>query len=654
MRRATSCAKFAAAAILLGIALAADPLMAQDADQDGLSDALEKRLGSDPNFAEELEVINDDPLAGTVPDLPARYDIMTVRMANVAKGRWLWAIEFAEPYEYENAWLLLYLDTDNDSETGRVQHGNDVYLVCGEQGILGIAYAPDGTRASGPGARAAMENGVLYLCVDMEINQVNGRSWFQMSMLSETSNKTMDRLTSTLVVGPGDSERPLTRDTGTVRGSVADVYDKPVAGARIRAILIPEKGTVDPFSPALDLQTDADGSFEAELAPGRYWVLVTKQHLAPGRTAYGDRYWDVAAGVTSDELQITLRQGGRANGEVVRGTDGTPVPGARILVDGGQTAVADGEGRFTVEGVSEGEHTLMAVAEGLAGETDGVFVKPGEDVGVTVTLEPCYNVRGIVTDEQGKPVAGAQVQIERPYDRGIFRFTGLAYTDENGVFALRHLTSAEQPETLLVRHCDFAVQSAPLPGPPAEGDTAALWIVLNRGYGIDGQVLTTEGRPVAGALVSRGGRAGFDAAGAVKTDQRGLFHMDKLTSDEEVVLQVEARGYAAAAKRVKPGREEPLPHVSFQLEPGHAARGRVVDAEGNPVVAAAIQAYMPGPDGGPAVAVGHFLRTGANGDFYYPGLPAEGATLGVYAGRQGAGQRFPLKTDEDNLIVLQE
>ena len=231
--------------------------------------------------------------------------------------------------------------------------------------------------------------------------------------------------------------------------------------------------------------------------------------------------------------------------------------------------------------------------------------------------------------------------------------TGLAYTDENGVFALRHLTSAEQPETLLVRHRDFAVQSAPLPGPPAEGDTAALWIVLNRGYGIDGQVLTTEGRPVAGALVSRGGRAGFDAAGAVKTDQRGVFRMDKFTSDEEVVLQVEARGYAGSAKRVKPGRGEPLPRVSFQLEPGHAARGRGVDAEGNPVVAAAIQAYIPGPDGAD-VAVGHFLRTGANGDFYYPGLPPEGATLGVHAGRQGAGQRFPLNMDDDNLIVLQE
>jgi len=54
---------------------------------------------------------------------PARYDIKAVRFGNVAKGRWLWAIEFAAPYSFDNASSILYVDADDNPKTGRRRIG---------------------------------------------------------------------------------------------------------------------------------------------------------------------------------------------------------------------------------------------------------------------------------------------------------------------------------------------------------------------------------------------------------------------------------------------------------------------------------------------------------------------------------------------------
>ena len=625
-----------------------------DTDGDGISDAVERRLGSDPSFPEEFEAVAESPLGEVVPGRPGRFDMGTLWLANVAKGRWLFAVEFAEPFTFENCYMLIYIDSDNDPKTGRVGHGCDFYWIASEHGGSGVRYTPDGDRAGASDPRVVIENGVLYFCGEMDLNQENGRSKFRMQIALETREpgKKQDYIAYTPMEGPGDSERVLAGGMSTVEGTVVDADDNPVAGARVRAILMSGKAATELFSPALDLQTDENGHFEGELAPGRYWPTVTKGSLTSAQAGYGVRTWSLAAGIPKDEVKIVLNQGGTVQGTTVRGADESPVPGAKIVLDGGQSATADAQGRFRIEGAAAGEGNLRAIAEGLACDGRQYFVQAGEEAQVTVKLEPAYTVRGTITDEQGKPVAEARVSITGRQDRGILRYAQSTHSDEAGVFVWPGLTSSRQREAFYVAHRDFAGQSVPLPAPPAEGATATIEIVLDMGYAIQGLVLTPDGEPAAGAMARRGGHGGFDAAGAVKTDDQGRFRIEKLSSEDETVVLMEFEGYAPAAQRIKPGRGEELPTVTFQLEEGHTATGRVVDAEGNPIAAAALQAHISAGEWG-RIEVGHFRRSGDDGTFAYPDLPVEGVTMEVHAPGFGRVSAVPLKMDEDNVIVMQ-
>ena len=159
------------------------PLAAQqDADSDGLPDAVEEQLATDPGFAEPLRTIG----AFTRPDGPkAPMQFAQIEFGNVGQHRWLWAIHFQKPYSFANASLIIYLDADNDAKTGRKDMGCE-YMFSHNQGQGGVqAFAPNGSDIAGPTPRVALHNGVLYMCVDCPIKQENGKSLLRYTILSE-------------------------------------------------------------------------------------------------------------------------------------------------------------------------------------------------------------------------------------------------------------------------------------------------------------------------------------------------------------------------------------------------------------------------------------------------------------------------------------
>ena len=178
----------------------------QDTDGDGRPDDVEERLGTHKTVAEVLETIAAFP--ATVAEQPER-DVVRVDFGSVAKDRWLWAIHFAKAYTFDNSTLIVYLDADNDSATGRSGMGCEVMLAHnrGAPGVTG--FAPDGANASAPTPRVALVDGVLYLCHDGEIKQSEGRSAFRFTMLSETwrPRKGVDGTGWRSVTGPPGSDR---------------------------------------------------------------------------------------------------------------------------------------------------------------------------------------------------------------------------------------------------------------------------------------------------------------------------------------------------------------------------------------------------------------------------------------------------------------
>ncbi len=196
-------------AIVSVIIVAGGLCYAQDTDGDGLSDAVEKQLLTDPEFAEALEVVAELPTYEPTPERPARYDLTRVRFGNVAQGRWLWAIEFAEPYSYDNAGLILYVDTDNDPTTGREGMGCEVTYGHSGGSPSQMFYLPEDRRPDFPPPRVALEDGVLYICADLPLNQQDGRSVYRASILSEQREPHESRDSSGWfdAEGPGDSDR---------------------------------------------------------------------------------------------------------------------------------------------------------------------------------------------------------------------------------------------------------------------------------------------------------------------------------------------------------------------------------------------------------------------------------------------------------------
>jgi len=115
-------------------------------------------------------------------------------------------------------------------------------------------------------------------------------------------------------------------------------------------------------------------------------------------------------------------------------------------------ASTDGEGRFTLEGLTAGEHRLRVTHEGRAmPATVPVTLAVGANV-VDLDLEST-GVRGMVRDQDGHPIAKARVRAEAVRDGGGIRFgmewagqgaprgPGTVETDAEGRYHLRGVAS---------------------------------------------------------------------------------------------------------------------------------------------------------------------------------------------------------------------
>jgi hypothetical protein len=212
-----------------------------------------------------------------------------------------------------------------------------------------------------------------------------------------------------------------------------------------------------------------------------------------------------------------------------------------------------------------------------------------------VFLTPALALDGLVVDEEGTPVAGAEVQLLGAGGRSALLPIATRFaTDAAGRFRV----AAPQGSTLQARKAGFYPGHARVDADAVVN--GRVRILLGAAWAgpepaqeaLGGQVLSTAGQPVPGALVearrTHGWAYGGTAVGQAVTGADGRFRFADLDRSPHQ-LSAQAEGFSTGlVARVLPGGRD----VSVVLSPGGRLRGCVTaEGTGTPVAPFTVLVY---------------------------------------------------------------
>jgi protocatechuate 3,4-dioxygenase beta subunit len=386
--------------------------------------------------------------------------------------------------------------------------------------------------------------------------------------------------------------------------------------------------------------TGLDGRFAAHpVTPGRIRALV--RH--PGYVATASESVSVAPGGEAS-VRVVLRPGGSLEGRV-RDERGYPMDGVRVDVVAlagtlQKTTLTARDGSFAFGSLPS------EVVIGLARPDDftrfvvrrRLTIREGERTQVELALPaPRPEVRVVVCDGRGRPIAGAQVTLLSLDPDSALRKT--LFTDSTGSIAVADARGLE----LLV-----TAEAAPLPRTTRTVARApeSIELVLEPGVMVTGRVTTVRGRHgVQGASVTvvfAGERR------QATTDRDGIYRIPGIPPGpvQVVVTHSEFAAREIEAKVERTGREDrPLELPSVDLEAGGNVEGEVVDEQGRPVPGARVAvgvapAYLP-----LGVAPSGMAMTDAGGRFRLNNLNPGNVDLSAVAGAVGRGSSRGVRID---------
>lgn len=298
---------------------------------------------------------------------------------------------------------------------------------------------------------------------------------------------------------------------------------------------------------------------------------------------------------------------------LARRSDGTPEAFAEFRVlrqrpDSVETVVEVGRGdrlgRYTTSAASCPPGTrVVAEAAGFGSSglvTIGVLAEPSEPVLLTVV--PWVTVRGSVNDALGKPAAFVPVEVTLAgslVGAAVPRAPQASTTDANGMFAIEldgvggafRLLAGAPPADSVARLFELR-----------PGESAQLALQLASSMSVRGRVLSPDGAPAAGAIVSLGRLSVADAQGsgwaflAARTcDGDGEFEW--LAQEAmSVALFASAPGLASSPETLlELSPAEPPRFTLLQLREPASIAGRILWSNGEPISNAEIAA-LPVPD----------------------------------------------------------
>ena len=309
-----------------------------------------------------------------------------------------------------------------------------------------------------------------------------------------------------------------------------------------------------------------DGTFVLDnVAPGPTTLRVIARGYVPGTRA--DIQVEEGRAVTGIEVQ--LERGAKLTGRVT--ADGKPVTAAIVRPVavtassfGGSTALTDGDGQYTLDGITPGERTFEFRKQGYITKRQNVETVAGRDSRLDVDLERGRELRGRVTDKSGAGIEGASVSAFAPMSGGE---NAQAVTTADGAFVLEGL--GETRYNVQVRKSGFASTTERDVALP---QSAPLVITLDRGGSISGRVIGLPPNELGSVFVNASADGSYASAQA---DSSGAFTL-RGVPDGRVMVSANVVG---SERRSRPKavmvENGTAPPVEINFEDGFTVRGRV-------------------------------------------------------------------------------
>jgi protocatechuate 3,4-dioxygenase beta subunit len=282
--------------------------------------------------------------------------------------------------------------------------------------------------------------------------------------------------------------------------------------------------------------------------------------------------------------------------------------------------VTDAAGGYTLRGAGGRSLEILGGAPGyLRPDPASYFFAPDVRSAPTLALKPGAAIEGLVVDEAGQPVAGADASLSVKQDPGrmVIRMGAepavpRAVSSSRGSFRISPV-DPEKNYDMKVAATGFAPLTKDILGLEARRTMSGVRIEMSRGQSVAGQILDKDGKPVRDAdaslrPASRGARmggmmiegpgGGGGSAFKAASDGDGKF---RITGVSAGTYDLEVRHGGYAAKTVPgievPKKAEPVDVGSISLDPGARVNGLVSAPDGSPIegVEIAIMKASSGP-----------------------------------------------------------
>ncbi len=276
------------------------------------------------------------------------------------------------------------------------------------------------------------------------------------------------------------------------------------------------------------------------------------------------------------------------------------------------------------------------------------------------------SIQGVVLDDQGQPLAGAQVRFNAytfgdMSDRNYLpsQTTG---TDATGHWHIQGLPEGYQDFGVTVTHPDFPQAQFFADGPAQRGMNGnhirtidffngKAVLKLSRGYALTGTVRDAAGNLLTNALVFVGFDRYMNGALKTNTDAGGQFHLKNLSLGENY-LTFSVPEFAPEFRTVTiTATNAPL---DVTLKPGRTIHGRVMDSTGKPIAGAAVSYDGLADHNG--IFSGRTLdwktETDTNGAFSWNSAPDQPILLTIMKGGYMGLEWTTVQTGTTNETVL--